>query len=84
MTHSQMHAGIAIGATVLVGALIAFLPPVPPASAQSHAQRICREEGVKPTTEILLRILSFPDDLCLGMGRACVGSRLCSRGRGGV
>jgi hypothetical protein len=51
MTHSQTHAGIAIGATVLIGAFIAFLPPIPPASAQSQAQRICREEGVKPVTE---------------------------------
>jgi hypothetical protein len=51
MTHSQTHAGLAIGASVLVGVFIAFLPPVPPASAQSQAQRICREEGVKPTTE---------------------------------
>jgi len=51
MTHSQTHAGLAIGATVLIGLAIAFLPPVPPASAQSQAQRICREEGVKPTTE---------------------------------
>jgi hypothetical protein len=51
MTHSQMHAGIAIGATVLAGLAIAFLPPVPPASAQNQAQRICREEGVKQKTE---------------------------------
>jgi hypothetical protein len=51
MTRSQTHAGLAIGATVLVGLAIAFLPPVPPASAQSQAQRICREEGVKPATE---------------------------------
>ena len=51
MTHSQTHAGLAIGSTVLIGLAIAFLPPVPPASAQSQAQRICREEGVKPTTE---------------------------------
>jgi hypothetical protein len=51
MTRSQTHAGLAIGATLLVGVAIAFLPPVPPASAQSQAQRICREEGVKPATE---------------------------------
>ena len=51
MTHSQTHAGIAIGATVLIGVVIAFLPPVPPASAQNQAQRICREEVVKPPTE---------------------------------
>jgi hypothetical protein len=51
MTHSQTHAGIAIGATVLIGVVIAFLPPVPPASAQNQAQRICREEGVKAPTE---------------------------------
>ena len=30
MTHSQTHAGIAIGATVLIGLVIAFLPPVLP------------------------------------------------------
>ena len=59
MTHSQTHAGIAIGATVLIGVVIAFLPPVPPASAQSQAQRICREEGVKPTDGDL-RILPCP------------------------
>jgi len=51
MTHSQTHAGIAIGAAVLIGVVIAFLPPVPPASAQNQAQRICREEGVKLPTE---------------------------------
>ena len=48
MTHSQTHAGIAIGAAILIGIALTFLPPVPPASAQSQAQRICREEGVKP------------------------------------
>jgi hypothetical protein len=36
MTHSQTHARIAIGATVLIGVVIAFLPPVPPASAQNR------------------------------------------------
>ena len=51
MTHSQTHAGLAIGSVIVIGAMIAFLPPVPPTSAQSHAQRICREEGVKPATE---------------------------------
>ena len=52
MTHSQTHAGIAIGATVLIGLVIAFLPPVPPASAQSQAQRICREEGISQASEL--------------------------------
>jgi len=28
------------------------LPPVPPTSAQSHAQRICREQGVTPRSEV--------------------------------
>lgn len=51
MTNSQRHATIALGGALVVGAFIAFLPPVPPASAQSQGQRICREEGVKPATE---------------------------------
>jgi len=51
MTNSQMHAAIALGSALIVGAFVAFLPPVPPASAQSHGQRICREQGVKPGTE---------------------------------
>jgi len=88
MTHSQMHAGMAIGATVLVGAFIAFLPPVPPASAQSHAQRICREEGVKPTTETYeyclsqtTRALEWGEPvLARGFARVAVEARdACSR-----
>ena len=51
MTHSQLHAGAALGSALLVAALVAFLPPVPPASAQSLAQRICREQGLKPGME---------------------------------
>jgi hypothetical protein len=51
MTNSRMHAAIALGSAVIVGAFVAFLPPVPPASAQSQAQRICREQGVTPKTE---------------------------------
>jgi hypothetical protein len=51
MTNSRIHAAIALGSAVVVGAFIAFLPPVPPASAQSHAQRICREQGVSPRIE---------------------------------
>ena len=58
MTHSQTHAGIAIGAAILIGIALTFLPPVPPASAQSQAQRICREEGVKPPTETFEYCLS--------------------------
>jgi hypothetical protein len=46
MTNSRMHATIALGSALIVGAFVAFLPPVPPASAQSQAQRICREQGV--------------------------------------
>lgn len=51
MTNSRIHAAIALGSAMLVGAFVAFLPPVPPASAQSQAQRICREQGVTPKTE---------------------------------
>ena len=47
MTNSQIHAGIALGTALTAGVLIALLPPIAPASAQSQAQRICREQGVK-------------------------------------
>jgi len=46
-----MHAAIALGSLLIVGGFVAFLPPVPPASAQSQAQRICREQGIRPDTE---------------------------------
>lgn len=51
MTRSQVHATIAFGSALIVGAFVTFLPPVPPASAQSQAQRICREQGVKSDSE---------------------------------
>ena len=47
MTNSRIHAAIALGSALFVGAFVAFLPPIPPASAQSHAQRICRERADK-------------------------------------
>jgi hypothetical protein len=40
------------GSVLILGAFVAFLPPVPPVSAQSHAQRICREHGVIPRSEV--------------------------------
>jgi hypothetical protein len=58
MTNSQTHATIAVGSTLIVGAFLAFLPPVPPASAQTQAERICREQGVKPATEVYEYCLS--------------------------
>lgn len=51
MTNSQMHAAIALGSALVASVFIAFLPPVPPASAQSQAQRICREQGVKSDSD---------------------------------
>lgn len=51
MTNSRIHAAIALGSAMIVGAFVAFLPPVPPASAQTQAQRICREQGVTPKAE---------------------------------
>lgn len=50
MTHSQTHAGIAfvsIAALAIVGLMA---PPVPPASAEVQASRICREQGLKPNS----------------------------------
>ncbi len=51
MTRSQLNATAALGSALLAAAFVAFLPPVPPASAQSMAQRICREQGLKPGME---------------------------------
>jgi hypothetical protein len=51
MTNSRPHAAIALGSALIVGAFVAFQPPVPPVSAQGHAQRICREEGISPNSE---------------------------------
>lgn len=51
MTNSRVHAAIALGGALIVGAFVAFVPPIPPASAQSHAQRICREQGISPQSD---------------------------------
>lgn len=51
MTRNQLNAGFALGSTLLVAAIAAFAPPIPPVSAQTHAERICREQGLKPTSE---------------------------------
>jgi hypothetical protein len=48
VTNSRIHAGVALGSVFIAGVMISFLPPVAPASAQSQAQRICREQGIKP------------------------------------
>ena len=50
MTHSQMHAGMAFGSIVVLAAVAFLAPPVPPASAEVQASRICREQGVKPAS----------------------------------
>ncbi len=52
MTNSRLHASVALGGVLIVGAFVAFLPPIPPLSAQGHAQRICREEGISPDSEV--------------------------------
>jgi hypothetical protein len=52
MTNSRLHASIALGGVLIVGAFVAFLPPVPPVSAQGHALRICREEGITPDNDV--------------------------------
>jgi hypothetical protein len=51
MTRNQLHAGLALGSVFLAAAVVAFAPPVPPASAQSQAERICREQGIIATSE---------------------------------
>jgi hypothetical protein len=52
MTNSRLHAAIALGSALIVGAFVAFRPPIPPASAQSQAQRICREQGISQSSEV--------------------------------
>jgi hypothetical protein len=51
MTHSQTHAALAFGCIVVLAGVALLAPPVPPASAEAQAARICREEGVKPASE---------------------------------
>jgi hypothetical protein len=48
MTNSRFNAAMVLGTLLIVGVLVAFLPPVPKASAESQAKRICREQGLKP------------------------------------
>ncbi len=50
MTHSQFHASLALGAIVVLAGVALLAPPVPPASAEVQAARICREEGIKPAS----------------------------------
>lgn len=50
MTHSQTHASIAFASIVVLATIVLVAPPVPPASAEVQASRICREQGVKPNT----------------------------------
>lgn len=51
MTRNQLNAGLALGSALFVAGIAAFAPPIPPASAQSQAERICSEQGLKPTSE---------------------------------
>lgn len=51
MTHSQTHAALAFGSIIALAGVALLTPPVPPASAEAQAVRICHEEGVKPASE---------------------------------
>lgn len=51
MTNSRLHAAIALGGALIVAVFAAFVPPVPPASAESQAQRICREQGISTRSD---------------------------------
>lgn len=51
MTNSRLNATIALGAALIVVAFVALVPSVPPASAESQAQRICREQGIAPRSD---------------------------------
>jgi hypothetical protein len=83
MTNSRIHAAIALGSVLAAAAFIAFLPPVPPVSAQSQAQRICREQGLKPAMEAYeyclsqtTRALEWGEpELAYGFARVAADSR---------
>lgn len=50
MTRSHHWAGLALGSTLLVAIAVAAIPSVPPASAQTQAQRICQGQGIEPAS----------------------------------
>ncbi len=79
MTNSRIHAAIALGSAMMVGAFVAFLPPVPPASAQSQAQRICREQGISPRCDGYEYCLSQATRALNGASRA--RAQFCPRHR---
>lgn len=54
MTNSRLHALIALGGVLIVGAFVAFLPSVSPASERSEVHRICREEGINQASELAI------------------------------
>jgi hypothetical protein len=58
MTNSRLHAAIALGSALIVAAFVFLVPPIPPVTAQSHAQRICREQGIGPPSEVYKYCLS--------------------------
>ena len=51
MPNSRVHAAVALSSVLILAAFVAVLPPVPPVSAQNHAQRICREQSITPRSE---------------------------------
>lgn len=51
MTRNQLNAGLALGSVFFMAGIVVFAPPVPPASAQSQAERICREQGITRQSE---------------------------------
>jgi hypothetical protein len=52
MSSSLLHAAIALGSVLIVGAFVAFLPSILPASERSQANRICRDEGISQASEL--------------------------------
>ena len=51
MTRNQFHAGLALASVFLMAGVATLAPPIPPASAQTQAERICREQGITSKTE---------------------------------
>ena len=50
MTHSQIHAGMAFASILVLAGVALLAPAVPPASAEMQASRICREQGITPSS----------------------------------
>jgi hypothetical protein len=85
MTRSHHWAGLALGSTLLVAIAVAVIPSVPPASAQTQAQRICQGQGIEPASagyEYCLSLEWNKPELAYTLARMTADSRDACRDYG--